>query len=52
LKSGVQADEAVAAIRGIGLGQQSEEYPSVELYDALNLAFKQFADDARPKASG
>ena len=48
LKSGVQANEAVAAIRDIGLGQQSDEYLSVQLYDALNLAFGQFADDAGP----
>jgi hypothetical protein len=46
LKSGVQASEAVAAIRDIGLGQQSDEYLSVQLYDALDLAFGQFADDA------
>ncbi len=46
LKSGVQANEAVAAIRDIGLGQQSDEYLSVQLYEALNLAFGQFTDDA------
>ena len=46
LKSGVQASEAVAAIRDIRIGQQSDEYLSVQLYDALNLAFGQFADDA------
>ena len=48
LKSGVQANEAVAAIRDIGLGQQSDEYLSVQLYEALNLAFAQFTDDAGP----
>ena len=50
LKSGVQANEAVAAIRDIGLGQQSDEYLSVQLYDALNLAFGKFADDAGPNS--
>jgi len=48
LKSGVQAIEAVAAIRDIGLGQQNDEYLSVQLYDALNLAFGQFTDNAGP----
>jgi len=50
LKSGVQANEAVAAIRDIGLGQQSDEYLSVQLYDALNLAFGQFTADAGPNS--
>jgi hypothetical protein len=46
LKSRVQANEAAAAIQDIGLGQQSDKYLSVQLYDALNLAFGQFTDDA------
>jgi hypothetical protein len=46
LKSGVPAKEAVAAIRDIGLGEQSAESLSVQLYEALNLAFGQFTDDA------
>jgi len=46
LKSGVPAKEAVAAIRDIGLGEQNAESLSVQLYDALNLAFGQFTDDA------
>ena len=50
LKSGVQASEAVAVIRDIGLGQQSDEYLSVQLYGALNLAFEQFTDDAGPNS--
>jgi hypothetical protein len=50
LKSGVQANEAVAAIRDIGLGQQSDEYLSVQLYEALDLAFRQFTDDVGPNS--
>jgi hypothetical protein len=50
LKSGVQANEAIAAIRDVTLEQTREEYFSVHLYDALNLAFGQFTDDARPKS--
>ncbi len=50
LKSRVQADEAIAALRNVGLGQPSQEYLSAQLYDALNLAFGQFTDDARSKS--
>ena len=50
LKSGVQAKEAIAAIRDVLLEQTRERYFSVHLYDALNLAFGQFTDDARPKS--
>jgi len=50
LKSGVQADEAIAAIRGVSLEQTSADYLSVHLYDALNLALGQLTDDARPKS--
>jgi hypothetical protein len=46
LKSGVQATETVAAVRDIGLGEQSGDSLSVELYDALNLAFGEFTADA------
>jgi hypothetical protein len=50
LKSGVQANEAIAAIRDVILEQTRERYFSVHLYDALNLGFGQFTDDARPKS--
>ena len=50
LKSGVQANEAIAAIRDVMLEQTREKYFSVHLYDALNLAFGQFTDDARRKS--
>jgi hypothetical protein len=50
LKSGVQASEAIAAIRDVMLEQTRGKYFSVHLYDALNLAFGQFTDDARPKS--
>jgi hypothetical protein len=50
LKSGVHADEVIAAIRDVSLEQTSAGYLSVHLYDALNLAFGQFTDDARPKS--
>lgn len=50
LKSGVQVDEAIAAIRGVSLERTSANYRSVQLYNALNLAFGQFIDDARPKS--
>jgi len=50
LKSGVHADEAIAAIRDVRLEQTSGDYLSVHLYDALNLAFGQFTDDTRPKS--
>jgi hypothetical protein len=50
LKSGVQADEAIAAIRGLSPDQTSADYLSVRLYDALNLAVGQFTDDAGPKS--
>jgi hypothetical protein len=50
LKSGVHADEAIAAIRDVSLEQTSADYLSVHLYNALNLAFGQFTDDARPKS--
>jgi len=50
LKSGVHTDEAIAAIRDVSLEQTRADYLSVHLYDALNLAFVQFKDDARPKS--
>ncbi len=50
LKTGVQANEAIAAIRDVILEQTRERYFSVHLYDALNLGFGQFTDDARPKS--
>jgi hypothetical protein len=50
LKSRVQANEAVAKIRDIGLGDQSDEYLSVQLYDALNLAYERFTGDPGPNA--
>lgn len=50
LKSRVQADEAIAAIRNVTLEQTKEKYFSVHLYDALNLAFSQFTNDPRPKS--
>jgi hypothetical protein len=50
LKSGVHADEAVAAIRDVSVEQTRADYLSVHLYDALNLAFVQFTDDARLKS--
>jgi hypothetical protein len=50
LRSGVRADEAIAAIRRVSLEQTSADYLSVHLYDSLNLALGQFTDDARPKS--
>lgn len=50
LRSGVHADEAIAAIRDVSLEQTSAEGLSLHLYDALNLALGQFTDDARPKS--
>jgi hypothetical protein len=47
LKSGVHADEAVAAIRDVSVEQPTEKYSSVRFYDALSLAINQFTDDAR-----
>ena len=42
LKSKVNANAAIAAIRDINLGTQSRGLPSAQLYNALNLAFSQF----------
>lgn len=50
LKSRVQADEAIATLRNVSLGQPSQEFLSVQLYDALNLAFGEFTDDGRPRS--
>jgi len=50
LKPGVHTDEALAAIRDVSLEQTRADYLSVHLYDALNLAFGQFTDDAGPKS--
>jgi hypothetical protein len=50
LRLGVHADEAIVAIRDLALEQTSGDYLSVHLYDALNLAFGQITDDARPKS--
>lgn len=50
LTSRVRAEGAIAVIRDIRLGQPGQGYLSVRLYDALNLAFGQFTDDARPKS--
>jgi hypothetical protein len=50
LKSGVHADEAIAAIRDVSLEQTGADYLSIHLYDALNRAFGQFTDEARPKS--
>jgi uncharacterized protein (DUF58 family) len=50
IKSRVDADEALAAIRAVRLGRPSDGYLSAQLYRALNLAFDQFPDDARPKS--
>lgn len=50
LRSRVQADEAVAALQRISLGQPSEGYLSVELYNALDFALDQFIDDRRLKS--
>jgi hypothetical protein len=50
MKSGVQADEAMAAVRDVTLEQTKEKHFPVHLYEALNLAFGQFTDDARPKS--
>ena len=49
LKSGVHADEAIAAIRDVSLRPTSADYLSVHLYDALNLGFGQFTH-AGPKS--
>ena len=46
LTSRVQANEAVAAIRDIGLGQPGDAYLAVQLYSALDLAFAQFTNEA------
>jgi hypothetical protein len=50
MKSGIQADEAIVAIRDVALEQTREKNFSVHLYDALNLAFGQFTNDARTKS--
>lgn len=50
LKSGVGADEGLAAIREVKVEQTSEDDLSAHLYEALNLALGQFAGDGRPKS--
>ena len=50
VKSHVQAGEAITAIRTVTLEQTQETNFTVHLYGALNLAFDQFTDDARPKS--
>jgi hypothetical protein len=50
LRSRVQADEAVAALQNVSLGQPSEGYLSAQLYNALDFAFDQFTDDRRLKS--
>lgn len=50
LKTGVTADEAIAAIRDVTLEQTREKYSSVHFYEALNLAINQLTDDARSKS--
>lgn len=50
IRMGVQANEAIAAIRDVGLGKPTEGCLCVQLYDALNLAWHLFIDDARPKS--
>ena len=50
LRSRILADAAVAALQKVSLGQPSEGYLSVQLYNALDFAFDQFTDDGRLKA--
>ena len=50
LKSGVRADEALAAIPVVRVEQTTEKYFSVRFYEALNLAIDQFTDDARSRS--
>lgn len=50
LKSGVAADEAIEAIRGVSIEQTRDKYFSVRFYDALDLALRQFASDALPES--
>lgn len=50
LKSEIPADEALDALRDVGIEQTRADYLSAHLYDALNLGLAQFADDARPKS--
>jgi hypothetical protein len=50
LKSRVHTDEVVTAIEAVRLGRPSDGYLSAQLYQALNLAFDQFTEDARPKS--
>ncbi|SRR6266851_5428466 len=50
LKPWVHADEVLAAIRDVSSEETRPNYLSVHLYEALNLAFGRFADDARPKS--
>ena len=50
VKSHVQAGEAITAIRTVTLEQTQETNFTVHLYGALNLAFDQFTNDARPKS--
>ncbi len=50
VKSVVPPAEAIAAVRDVRLEQTREKYFSVQLCDAVNLAFDQFTDDAGPKS--
>ena len=50
VKSQVQATEAIMTIRSVTLEQTQEKNYTVHLYGALNLAFDQVTNDARPKS--
>ena len=42
--------DAIDTITNINLEQSGEKYFAVHLYEAMDLALKQFKDDARPKS--
>jgi hypothetical protein len=50
LRSKVQADAAVEALQKVSLGQPSQGYLSLQLYNALDIAFDQSTDDRRLKS--
>jgi hypothetical protein len=50
LKSGVEANDAIAAIRGTSPEQTGKNYFGIYFYDALKLGLDQFGNDTRRKS--
>lgn len=49
-QAAVPADEAIAAIRNVRVGNPRQDYLSTQLYDALDRAFSQFIEDRGSKS--